>query len=615
MTYDLLLGLASVVVLGTAAQWLGWRLRLPSILLLLLFGFAAGPAGVNVVRPDALFGPLLLPLVSLSVAVILFEGGLSLHVRELGDHAKVVRRLVTLGVFVTWVVASAAAYLLGGLDARLAVLFGAIVTVSGPTVVLPLLRQIRPTGAAASILKWEGIVNDPIGAMLAVLVFQGIVAEGLREATWGAVGGIVKTVVVGGVLGFLAALLVLELLKRYWVPDALQSPVVLAVCWAAFAGANTIQHESGLLAVTLMGVLLANQKRVSTRHILEFKENLRTLLISGLFILLAARLDFDDLRRLGAGDFLLLGVLLAVRPLVVLLCTRGAGLGRADKIFLAGMAPRGIVAAAVVSVFAIRLQELGHEGADRLVPMVFLVIFGTVTVYGLCGRPLAIRLGLATTEPQGVLLLGAHSWARALGVALRELDLAVVVVDTNPRHIAEARMEGLRAYRGSALGEHADEQIDLRGVGRLFALTPNDEVNALTAIHYAHLFGSGEVYQVVPEAGRESFETVPSHLRGRFLFADKCDFTALRKRFQSGQRVKATAITEEFDYAAWRTHYGDDALPLLTVDASGRVTVGTPQQPLEPEAGDTLVALVDEESEAAAHRKGAKSAKDTPSRD
>jgi len=584
---NLPIGLATIVVLGAAAQWVGWRMRLPSILLLLVSGFLVGPQVAGLVDPDA-FGALLLPFVSLSVAVILFEGALTLELRELGEHRGVVGRLITLGAAITWMGAALLGWLLLGLGPVLAVLVGAILVVTGPTVVLPLLRQVRPAGGSGSILKWEGILIDPVGAVLAVLVFEGIAAGGgLRPALGLAALGILKTILIGGGIGVAAALLLLLVLRRYWVPDDLHSPVALSMAVGAYALANLAQHEAGLLTVTVMGALLANQRRVDVSHILEFKENLRVLVISAVFILLAARIDPGALRAVDWRIALFVaGLVLVVRPLAVAACTAGSGLDRRTRLFLAGLAPRGVVAAAVASVFALRLEALGHPGAGRIVPIVFVVVIGTVAIYGLGAGPLAFRLGLAKPAPQGVLIIGAHRFGRELAAALRGLGILALLVDTNARRIARARLAGLPAWHGSAVGERADEHLDLAGIGRLFALTSNDEINSLCVVHYAPVFGRGEVYQL-PPAG----DVPAARLRGRVLFSAGWEARALNDRLAAGAAVKATKLTEQFGLAEWRAEHGPEALPLLTVDEDGRVTVVAADQPLAPSPGDTLVGL------------------------
>lgn len=592
-TESLILGLAAIVMLGLFAQWAAWKLRLPSILLLLVIGYVAGPGVSGLVKPDAILGRLLLPLVSLSVAILLFEGGLTLRLRDIGENLGVVAKLVTLGAAITWALAAAAAHLLLGLGPALATLLGALLVVTGPTVVTPLLRQIRPTGAAGSVLKWEGILIDPVGAALAVLVFEGILAGGEHHFAWTALKGVLRTLLVGGGIGLLAAWVLTTLLRRYLVPDYLHNGVALATVVAAYCAANTFQDEAGLLAVTLMGVYLANQQHVSVRHILEFKENLQVLIISILFIVLAARLRLDDLARLDLRmvGFLFL-LIFVVRPLAVLACTAKSSLKRQERAFIAGVAPRGIVAAAIASVFALRLEAHQLEGADELVSLTFLVIFGTVAIYGLAAAPMAYRLGLAVPSPQGMLIIGAHGWARDLAATLRDAGVRSLLVDTNPRNASAARMEGLPVHLGNPLTDEPGEEIDLQGLGRLLALTRNDEVNALCTIHYSHLFGRGEVYQLAP-----ADQDHAADLSGRFLFDAELGFEQIEARVEAGARVKATRLTEQFDYQAWLKQYGADAMPLATVDEGGRVVLATADSILEPRAGDMLIALVTERAE------------------
>ncbi|MCH6551717.1 MAG: cation:proton antiporter, partial [Planctomycetes bacterium] len=382
-TEHLLLALAAVIVLGVGAQWLAWRLRIASILLLLLVGFFAGPVsgellGSPIVDPDALLGDLLLPFVSLAVALILYEGGLTLRFAELGKDAGVVWRLVTLGAGLTGVLCGLAAWAVLGLSPPLAVLLGAVLVVTGPTVIVPLLNQIRPGGRVGAILRWEGIVIDPVGAMLAVLVFEVIVLGDPQGAAGHVVEGLLRTLAVGGGFGIAAGLGLAVILRYFWVPGNLENAVSLMFVVGVYTVAHAVQPESGLLAAVVMGVTLANQRLVDVRHIVEFKENLRVLLISSLFILLAARLEINDLLDIGWGGLLFVVILIVIRPLAVGLSTLGCGLSWKELAFISVMAPRGIVAAAVASVFALRLAEQGHEEASLLVPLTFLTIIGTV---------------------------------------------------------------------------------------------------------------------------------------------------------------------------------------------------------------------------------------------
>jgi NhaP-type Na+/H+ or K+/H+ antiporter len=351
-----LLSLALILVLGVGASWLAWRLEVPSILLLLLAGFLAGPVA-GWLAPDQLFGDLLLPLVSFSVAIILFEGGLSLRVIELEEVGSVVRNLVTVGVLVTWIVTTGAAYLLLDLGFELSLLLGAVLVVTGPTVIVPLLRHLRPRANVSNALKWEGILIDPIGVILSVGVFRAILAPGARAPTalFVTIG---KALVLGTLVGIVGAVAVYVALKRDWTPDVLHVPVTLAFVGAAFVAAEALQAEAGLVTATIMGVVLANREDFVKRHIVEFKENLRTLLIGFLFVVLAARLDLSDLTVVGPSSLAFLVVLfLVARPLAVWLSTIGSDLDWRERTFLSAMAPRGIVAAAIASVFALELAE------------------------------------------------------------------------------------------------------------------------------------------------------------------------------------------------------------------------------------------------------------------
>lgn len=600
MKGEILSTLTWIIFAGLGAQWLAWRLRLPSILLLLVVGFLVGPfsalidpSGERWIDPDRVFGEeLLFPIVSLFVGIILFEGGLSLRLREIAETRNVVFRFVTVGVLVTWAVTALAAWAFLGLDVPLSLLFGAILTVTGPTVIGPLLRHIRPAGRVGSILKWEGIVNDAIGALLSVLVFE-VILSGIGRTPSVILGGILWTVLVGVGGALAAGWLLVFLLRRYLIPDFLHSPATLAWALLLFGLSNRAQHESGLLAVTVLGVYLANQDRVRIKHIIEFKENLRVLLIAILFILLSARLELTDLRYVDAGAALFLaGLLLVVRPLAVFFSTIRSPLTRRERIFLAWMAPRGIVAAAVASVFALRLGgSLGYEGAERLTPLMFIVIIGTVTIYGLTSGPLARLLRLSFPNPQGVLLVGAHRWARDMALALHNEGFRVLMVDTNWANISASRMAGLPTFYGSALSGYSVDEIPLEGVGKLIALTPNDEVNSLATMHFSEMFGRQEVYQVavVSSEGRQQDTTVA---RGRRIFGRDVTFGRLEANFQKGWRIRTVKLTADFDFDGFRALYTEDALPLFVISEGRQLSVFAADHQLKPRSGQTIIAFV-----------------------
>ncbi len=597
--------IALIVVAGIGAQWVAWRLRLPSILLLLLAGIALGPLSImlgGAERPlldvERLLGDGLLPIVSLSVGLILYEGGLTLELREVAGSRRAVFSLVTVGAAVTWVLSAALGMIVLGLPLEIAALLGAILVVTGPTVVGPLLRHVRPKGKVGAVLKWEGIVIDPIGATLAVLVFEAVavgMASGHASHAAMEVGkSLLLTIVVGGGLGWLAAVALSELIRRYWIPDSLQNPVSLMLVIAAFTLSNLVQHESGLLATTVMGVVLANQRRARIHHIVEFKENLRVLLISMLFIVLGANLRVEDLRSIGFEELVFVVLLiLLVRPASVFAATSGDVLTRNERLFLSWMAPRGIVAAAVASLFALRFSELeGFAQADvarRLVPVTFTVIIGTVLVYGTTASWVARRLDVADQDPQGVLLIGAHKWAREIARVLAQRGFSVLLVDSNRLNLREARMMGLRVAHANVLEEGIADELDLTGIGRVLALTPNDEVNALALQQFVGRFERAELYRLAMADGDSE---VSAH-EGRPLFAKGLTYAQIASRFGAGHVLKATRLSEEFTWKDYRVLYGSAAIPMFIITPEKRLIVVTADKPPSPSPGSTVIALVD----------------------
>ena len=604
----ILLVIAGVLSLGVGAQWLAWRFRLPSILLLLLVGFAVGPAS-GLAPAELLRGAWIFPFVSLAVGIILFEGGLSLRLSELREVGAIVRNLITVGVAVTFGLATVAAHYLVGFGWNPAFVTGALLTVTGPTVVLPLLRLVRPEGRVGTVAKWEGITVDPVGAIFAVLVLEAVLlangpaaaaAHGSTAVLPYLLEGLLREVVVGTGVAALGAVAVVLLLERRIVPEWLENPLVLATVVTTFALGDWLQHEAGLLVTTLMGIFLANQKRVPLKRIIEFKEDLRVLLLSVLFIVLSARLEPSALAYAASpGPLLFLAALIVVvRPLAVGLSSLGTGISWREQAFLAWMAPRGIVAAAVASLFSFRLQPLYPEEAAVLVPLVFLVIVGTVAIYGLSITPLARMLGLARPDPQGVAFVGANRWVRQIAAALAAQKIPVLLLDTNPQNVRAARAAGLPAKRVNVLAEGIGDEIGMGDVGNLLAVTPNDEVNALAALNFAETLGRSAVYQLParPVPGAPESET-PAHLRGRPLFGAAATFSALDARFANGATVATLAVGEE---TSWTDLLDDleDTLPLFLV-RTGKLHVFTGETTdTAPLPGDVVLALIGPSDEA-----------------
>ena len=591
----ILLAFAAIGAAALTCQWLAWRLRLPAILFLLVGGILAGPV-MGWLDPQALFGPLLFPIVSMSVALILFEGSLTLHLSEWREIGSVVRRMVTIGALSTWAVIATATHYLLGFSWDMALLFGTLTLVTGPTVIVPMLRVVRPKASVANILRWEGIVIDPIGALLAVVVYSFIIANADGSGWQHSLGTFAGVILCGSLFGVAGGWTLGQVLRRQWLPDYLHNLAVLATVLGIFIAANAVMHESGLLAVTLMGMWLANMKGVDVRHILHFKENLSVLLISGLFILLAARLDLNALLALGPAVLLLLAVIQFIaRPLNVALSTFGSSLNWRERALLAWISPRGIVAAAVSAIFAIRLGEAGHNGAQLLVPLTFAVIIGTVVLQSATARPLARLLNVAEPAPSGFLIVGANGIARAIGKALQQLGCRVLLTDSSWENIRAARMDNLPTYFGNPASQHAEAHLDLVGLGHLLALSPAGELNTLASMRFRHEFGSQRLFSLA--SGQESRRTdkhrASDEHRGRPLGSQPLTYPHAASRMAQGAEIYSTTLTDGFSWSDYQALHGQRATLLFARDREGRVHVATPEEQLQPQTGWTLVALVE----------------------
>ncbi len=587
-----LLVLSGVLVAGFVCHWLAWRVKLPSILFLLTVGITLGPL-LGWLRPNEIFGELLVPLVSLAVAVILYEGSLTLKFQEIRGHGNVVRNLLTAGVLITWLSATFAAKWFLGWDIQLAALFGAIVTVSGPTVILPLLRSIRPTNALANVLKWEGILIDPLGAILAVLVFNFIVIT-QAAATSGQLYIILGLTVASGViLGVLAGYLFGQVLRKHWLPDYLRDYAALAMVILVFTIAENVASESGLLAVTIMGVWQANMRDLDIEDILDFKESLTLVLVAGLFIVLAARIDLAALVSLGTGAIVVLLLLQFVAgPLRALLCSAGSELRWQERIFLGWIFPRGIVAAAVSALFALRLEELGFPGAENLVPMVFTVIVGTVVIQSLSGKLVARWLDIVNPEPTGVLIVGANSAALFYAKALQKAGHRVLVTSMNWRDISAARMAGLPVFFGSAVSVYAERHMNLLGLGKLLALSDQPGLNELACVKFRYEFGMDSVFTVRhhTESSHEKYQ-VSGDSAGRLLFAGKRTLEDLADIFAGDVQTGTTEITDNFSYENYREKHPNRIILFITSN-DGHIRFPVAEESEKISKGDRITALI-----------------------
>ena len=595
MNDTLLYVIAAIIVLGIAAQWLSWRLKLPAILALLVIGIVAGPV-TNLLRPDEMFGDLLFPMVSLGVALVLFEGGLTLKLSDLRGRGAAVSNLVSWGALLNLGLIAAGSWMVAGFSIEMALLFAAVVIVTGPTVINPLLRTMRATPQVSQILRWEGILIDPVGALLAVLVFQFIVAGAESYLLF------LESIGVGVLAGVVAAVSLAYLIKRNWIPEYLLNVVALAWVVMTFAGSNYLAHESGLLAVTIMGVWLANTPGLDMSEVLSFKESLSILIISMLFIVLGARIDPADIIATGWSGVGVLLVVLLARPIVVWACTMGGAYNWRERALVSWVAPRGIVAAAVSSLFALRLQNEGYPEADLLVAYPFLIIIVTVVVQSFTARPVARALGLTEEEPRGILIVGANPVARVIGKALLKQGFRVKLTDTTWSEIQAARMDGLDTYYGDPVSAHADRQLELDGIGRLFAMSRRPALNTLSAFKFRREFGRNRVFTLRTSEEKDESEKrrVAENFRAPRLFGEGVTLQKLSSLVAQGAEVKATPLSETFDLAAYEKAKGKSHIPLFALDKNDNLRAFTDEHQPDVKPGWTVLSLVSPTTEPAA---------------
>ena len=596
MEFEILALLAGILVLGFASQVAAWWTKLPSILFLLLIGLGAGPVG-GLLDPDLMFGELLFPIISISVAIILFEGSMTLHFSDIREVGSVIRRLVSIGAIITGLITAVVTRWAIDCSWEIAFLFGAITVVTGPTVIIPILRTVRPTAAVSNVLRWEGIIIDPIGAIFAVLVYEFIIASASGAALGHTLLVFMQIVAIGFALGALGGQMLGVALRKHWLPEYLHNFGALAVVVGLFALSNDLAEESGLLTVTVMGIWLANMKGIDISDLLDFKESLSLLLISGLFIILAARLDWQDFSVLGWGAIIVLFVMQFVaRPIRVFLSSIGSNLSWKEKALISWIAPRGIVAAAVSAIFALHLEKIGVPQAELLVPLTFLVIIVTVVLQSVSARWAAKMLGIAEPEGHGFLIVGVSDLSIAVGKELVKQDLRVLMVDNHWENARKARMEGLPVYFGNAVSEHADRNLDLVGLTGLLALSWRNNVNSLACLKYSSELGAANVFTLPGSeddtAGEESRHTNKKF--GQVLFSTEENFKSLSTKLKEGYALHSTKLSEEFDFLKWEEQHDGKAIPLFSI-YKGQAKIFVAGKEMKPASGSTLISLAPEQ--------------------
>jgi len=584
------LGVLAIVVAGVAAQWLAWRSRLPAIVLLFMVGLLLGP-GLQVLHPASTFGRLLHPLIGLGVAIIVFEGGLGLDFRELRAAGEGIVRLTAVALPISLLLAAIAAHALTRMSWPVAMLFGAITVVTGPTVVLPLLRQTRLQRRAASFLKWEAIVNDPVGALLGALTLAALAAHGGSDHGWLIIrllGGI--TLASG--LGICAALMVRWLFTRDLAPEVLKTPILLALALGVYAVSNVVIDEAGLAAATLFGIMLANLRIPGLAELARFKEALVVLLVSALFIILSASLDRHVLSQLSWPILSLTGaMLLLVRPLAIGLATLKTNLTWRERALAGWTAPRGIVAAAVAGVAGSQLGSSPYAGSELLMPSVFALIAATMVLHGFTLGPLARRLELTLGDAPTVAIVGTSAWTIDLATVLSGAGVATLLVDTFPGALEPARQRNLSVLQAELLSEHGADALGDWRVDYLFAATPDYIYNSLLSTRLAPQIGRHRVVQLAPVGSDiDDWVGLSREWRGQFVGQPPMSFSQMRERFKQGWRfaLAGPAGESQADTAAAQR------VVLLFIHANKEITFASPEG-AAPSNGDQDRLLVFED--------------------
>lgn len=582
---SLMVKIALIGLLGIGAQWVAWRTGRPAIALMLIVGVLAGPV-LGLIDPQNDFGALLEPIVKLAVAVILFEGGLSLNFRDLRHSGGAVFRLVFIGVPIGWALGTAAAHYGAGLSLPVSALFGGILVVTGPTVIGPMLRTLRVGNRVRDILKWEGIVNDPIGALLAVGIYAYIVYGGngsVANITFDVLGASFLAGLIGAALGYGLT----WVFPRGYVPEYLKAPILLISVILGFVVADLIMHETGLITVTIMGVVMANRHVYSSRALHRFKEDLSVLLISGVFILLSAQLDWETVQKFQIQFILFLLLLLfVVRPVTVLVSLLLSSVPWRERLFIAWIAPRGIVAVAITGLFASRLVKSGYQDAEALVPLSFAVVIVTIFAHGFSAKWVAARLGIDEGKGEGILLVGANRWTIEFAAFLKSLGLPILIADTSRFALRRARKLSLETYRGDILEEALDDKIDLGQFQHMIISTDNESYNQLISSDLGPEFGYDQMTAMAVE------KDSPGAKRGRILLESEAIYSDLIDRANDGWVFSKTRLSDKFTYKDFCANLeeGEEIVALLKPD--NRLLPFSAQARPIIENGDAVISFI-----------------------
>ncbi len=579
-----------IIFLGVISQWLAWRFRLPAIVLMSIAGLLVGPI-LNIIHPEESFGELFKPVISLAVAIILFEGSLNLNFKEIRGFNKPVWRIVTFGAFIAWISGSLAAHYIAGLSWAVAFVIGGLFIVTGPTVILPLLRQAKLKARPAAILKWEGIIVDPFGALLALFAFQ-FVLFAIGDETAGAFGLFFLASLFAVALGAGVGWLLGWMFEKGQVPEFLKAPIVFGVVLLTFVLSDIVMHETGLLAVTAMGMVMANMHIASINDMRHFKENISVLLISSIFVMLTASLSLDVLIEIFNWRIVafVLATLFVVRPLSIWLSTIGTDLTNQEKTLIGWIAPRGIVALTVSGYFAGVLLEAGFDDAELLTALTFALVFSTVVVHGFTIGWLGRKLGLATGDDPGIIIVGVGRFALKLAEALSEYNKNLLIMDASWGRLQPARLAGMKTFTGEILSEHTEYELDMTPYETMILAGEIDSYNALVMNNYVPEFGRENLYKTAIHQGDPG--DYHSSLKGRTLFGHEWNIHELDMKAEEGYTIRKTQLTEQYTYEDYKKKWSADTILLFIYREQGKIEFFTSDNFPEPKLGDTVVSFI-----------------------
>ncbi|MGY0692479.1 cation:proton antiporter [Virgibacillus sp. FSP13] len=590
-----LMSIVVIIALGIFSQWLAWRIQWPSIVIMSVAGLIIGPVA-GLINPEQALGDIYSPLISLAVAVILFEGSSSLDVREIKDVSKSVLRIITIGLFITWIGGSLAAHYIAGLQLEIAFMIGGLFVVTGPTVIIPLLRQAKLKPRVAAVLKWEGIIIDPIGPLLALFSYEIFKVISSDAFTGTDLFQFLLGALLAMVIGFIVGMIVSISVSKGWFPEYLKSAILLSFVLLSFAIAESLMHETGMLAVTIMGLTVARSKKYvsSIGSIGHIVENISVILTSTVFILLAASLTRETLGQIFTWSiiFFVLIMLFIIRPLSIWISTIGTELRLAEKTLISWIAPRGIVALTVSGYFTSLLMDDGYADASILTALTFALVFITVCAHGFSIGPVAKKLGLASDEPPGILLVGASSFAIALANHLKEMGTPVLLSDTSGERLFRARELGIETYQGEILLEHAEFEVDLTPYNNILAMTGDAAYNALICQSYVPEFGYNNTFALTVDSGTGKdldHSGLPPALKANLLFGKGETFKELNRKINTDYKLKTIDINEKKTLK--KEELQTDGVALCIKKKNDNIDFVTLKEKFQIDEGDQLIVL------------------------